>query len=283
MTTLLLDGKWNVRDEALSCKGIAGLNKVIEAGSGWIPAKVPGEIHLDLMRAGRLDEPLASLNAKESRWPEKRSWWFARSFRASEELLAHERQQLVFDGLDLHAQVFLNGILLGEANNAFVPWVFDVRHAIRKGTNSLVVRLTAGADLVPKTLRPQAASKKTEVYGGRMKFPGISHLRKPQFTYGWDWVDALPNIGIWRGVKIEAHSGVVPHDLHLNTQIEQTDVFLNTEVIVENLHPWSEQTGRMELTITPPSGKKTTHNVCFNAQVGRSTLTCRLKLPDPQL
>ena len=23
--------------------------------------------------------------------------------------------------------------------------------------------------------------------------------RKPQFSYGWDWVDSLPNIGIWRG------------------------------------------------------------------------------------
>ena len=283
MMTLSLDGKWKVRDEALSCKGTAGLSRATDACSDWMPAKVPGEIHLDLMRAGRLEEPLVSLNAKESRWPEKRAWWFVKSFRVSEEILTHERQQLVFDGLDLYAQVFLNGRLLGETKNAFVPWVFDVRHAIRKGTNSLVVRLTVGAELAPKALRPQAAAKKPEVYGGRMKFPGISHVRKPQFTYGWDWVDALPNIGIWRGARLEAHSGMVLHDVHLDTQLDQTDVFLDAQVIVENLHPWSEQTGRMELTITPPSGKKITHRERFSAQVGRSTLACRLKIPNPQL
>ncbi|MFT5433037.1 MAG: beta-mannosidase, partial [Myxococcota bacterium] len=82
METLSLNGKWKVRDEPLSCKGIGGLRRTVEADSRWIPASVPGEIHLDLLRAGVIDEPLISLNAKESRWPEKRSWWFVRTFRA---------------------------------------------------------------------------------------------------------------------------------------------------------------------------------------------------------
>ena len=33
--------------------------------------------------------------------------------------LQHERQELVFDGLDLYAQVFLNGKLVGEAVECF--------------------------------------------------------------------------------------------------------------------------------------------------------------------
>ena len=281
MITISLDGKWKVRDETLSCRGVAGLNRATKARSGWMPAKVPGEIHLDLMRSGRLDEPLISLNAKKSRWPEKRSWWFVKTFKVPASFLMHERQELVFDGLDLYAQVFLNGTLLGEAKNAFVPWNFDMRHVIRKGTNTLVVRLTAGAELSPKTLRPKTDSK--DVYGGRMKFPGISHLRKPQFTYGWDWVDALPNIGIWRGVSLKAHSGIVLHDIHLDTQMDKKTVFLDAKVVVENLHPWSERPGKMEMTITPPSGRKITNTVSLAAQVGRSTLAFRLKIPNPQL
>ena len=35
----------------------------------------------------------------------------------------------MFDGLDLYAQVFLNGVFLGQAQNAFVPHAFDVRQA----------------------------------------------------------------------------------------------------------------------------------------------------------
>ena len=282
MINISLDGKWKVKDETLSCKNITGLKKITKTRSGWLPAIVPGEIHLDLMRAGRLDEPLVGLNARESRWPEKRSWWFVKSFEITASFIKHERQQLVFDGLDLYAQVFLNGTLIGESKNAFVPCVFDVNQKIRKGKNILVVRLTSGAELLPKALRPKAANKK-DIYGERMKFPGINHLRKPQFTYGWDWVDALPNIGIWRGVHLEAHSGIVLHDVNLDTQIEKNDVLLNSKVIIENLHPWSERNGNMELIITSPSKKKIIHKINFDAQVGRSTLACKLKIPNPQL
>ena len=122
--------------------------KIKKARSGWIAARVPGEIHLDLMRAGQMEEPLVSTNAWECRWPEKKSWWYRMHFDATAAFLEQERQQLVFDGLDLHAQVFLNDTLIGEAKNAFVPAVFDVRHRLEKGRNDLVVRLTAGAELV---------------------------------------------------------------------------------------------------------------------------------------
>ena len=155
MISKSLDGKWKVRDESLSCKGLAGLRRVRKTRSGWIPARVPGEIHLDLMRAGRMEEPLFSLNARKSRWPEKRSWWFKRTFKVPASFLKHERQQIVFDGLDLYAQVFLNGTFVGEASNAFVPHAFDVRHVVRKGNNTLVVRLTVGAELAPAELQPR--------------------------------------------------------------------------------------------------------------------------------
>ncbi|RLD09791.1 MAG: hypothetical protein DRI44_07670, partial [Chlamydiae bacterium] len=189
---------------------------------------------------------------------------------------------LIFDGLDLYAQVFLNGKLIGESKNAFIPHIFDVRNVIRKGKNTRVVRLTSGAELVPKVLRPKAV-KKRGGYGERMKFPGINLLRKPQFTYGWDWVDALPNIGIWRGVRFEAHSGIILHDIHLDTQIKSEDVFLNAKAIIENLHPWSERAGKMELIITSPSKKKIIYKTSFDAQIGRSTLKCKLKIPSPKL
>ena len=65
-----------------------------------------------------MEEPLISTNAWKCRWPEKKSWWYRTSFRAPATFLEHERQQLIFDGLDLYAQVFLNGELLGEARNA---------------------------------------------------------------------------------------------------------------------------------------------------------------------
>jgi len=275
-----LDGNWKVRDESLSCKGLPGLKKV-KKRSGWMSAMVPGEIHLDLIRAGRMAEPLVGLNTRKSRWPEKRSWWFKTSFKVDASFLKYERQQVVFEGLDLYAQVFLNDTLVGEAKNAFVPQVFDVRHVLGKGVNTLVVRLTVGAELAPAEFQPRPPDK--TVYGARGKFRGLPHLRKPSFCYGFDWVDALPNIGIWRGVRIEGHSGIVLRDVRLDTRIEGKAVFLDANIIVENLHAWSERAGLLDLVVASPDDKKITHKVTLSAQVGRSPIAFRLKIPKPRL
>jgi beta-mannosidase len=280
--TIDLNGNWKVRPESLSCRGEKGLLKIKKARSGWIAARVPGEIHLDLMRAGQMEEPLVSTNAWECRWPEKKSWWYRMHFDATAAFLEQERQQLVFDGLDLHAQVFLNDTLIGEAKNAFVPAVFDVRHRLEKGRNDLVVRLTAGAELVPEELKPMSGDRR-QVYGTRAKFPGISRLRKPQFSYGWDWVDALPNIGIWRGVRLEGHSGVVLRDVRLDTLMHGDSTLIQMETIVENLHPWSERPCVLELTIRPPKGRKIIRKLPISVQVGRSPVESFIEIPDPQL
>jgi len=277
MKTLWLNGKWRVRDAPLSCIGVSGLAQVVGKRAGWMTARVPGEIHLDLIAAGRMEEPLVSLNAKKSRWVEKRSWWFTKTFEVPISFRRHERQQIVLDGLDLHAQVFLNGELLGEAKNAFVAHAFDVRHRLKK-KNRLVVRLTSGEELVPEALQLKGADRRK-----RQQFAGISHLRKPQFTYGWDWVDVLPNIGIWRGVHLEGHSGIVLDDVRITTRLGEGDVSLDALIAIDNLHPWQERHGHLTLTVKPPKGKSSSVKVPLRAQVGRSTVRCRLPIPDAQL
>ena len=210
-----LNGTWQVRPEAMACAGEAGLAQVRQEREGWIPARVPGEIHLDLIRAGQMPEPAVGANMPKCRWPETKSWWYRTTFELGATFLRHERQRLVFDGVDLYAQVFVNGKLAGETANAFVLAEFDVKPFLQAGRNELVVRLTAGSELAPDDTppgqgqQPRAPSSATggaipnpiregDPYGHRI-WAGRKWLRKPQFSYGWDWVDALPNIGIWRG------------------------------------------------------------------------------------
>ena len=277
MRTLNLAGKWKVRDMPLACKGASGLKRVTKTRSGWLPAKVPGEIHLDLMRAGCMEEPLLSLNAKKSRWPEKRSWWFTRSFEVTSPFLQHECQQLVFEGLDLYAQVFLNGEFVGESKNAFVPCILDVRHRLKR-RNKLVVRLTSGEEMVDESLRLKGSDREK-----RQAFRGISHLRKPQFTYGWDWVDVLPNIGIWRAVRLEGHSGITLHDVSFNTRLHDGAASLDVSTVVENLHPWSERSGEVVVSLAPPKGRALKRRLKLAAPVGRSTVQTRFDIPKPKL
>ena len=300
MLSLPLDGRWEVRPEGLDCIGERGCADVAAKVEGWLPAEVPGEVHLDLIRAGQMPEPSVGTNAPQCRWPETKSWWYRTSFEADAELLASERQQLVFEGLDLYTQVFLNGRLVGEAANAFVPAVLDAKPFLAKGRNELVLRLTAGSELAEDDTppgqgqperRPSAAAdgsipnpaREGDPYGHRM-WAGRKWLRKPQFSYGWDWVDALPNIGIWRGVRLEGHSHAVLDDLRLDTVVHGSQVYLELEAIVENLHPWSDRQCALSLEVRGPDGGAVlTRRYELGAQPGRTPVRDLLEVPDPQL
>ena len=299
MQSILLDGVWSVRPEPHACTGEAGLADVLQKQTGWLPAQVPGEIHLDLMRAGEMPEPTVSTNMPECRWPESKSWWYRTTFALDNHFTTHERQELVFDGLDLSAQVFVNGKLAGEAANAFVPAVFDVKRFLRTGENELVLRLTAGSELAKDATPPGQGQpwKPNSAESGDIPNPiregdleghrnwaGRKWLRKPQFTFGWDWVDALPNIGIWRSVHLEGRTHAVLRDLRLDTLLEGGRVLLEMAAIVENLHPWSERACELVLEIQPPDGGSLIRRrYSVAAQPGRNIVEDRIEIPAAKL
>ncbi|MDI7276351.1 MAG: hypothetical protein QME94_10255, partial [Anaerolineae bacterium] len=108
-----------------------------------IPGQVPGEVHLDLVRAGLLAEPTIGLNCLAARWVEETMWYYRRTFTAPA-LAAGEHAQLVFECLDLAATIYLNGQEVGRHANAFYPCRIDVSTALREGENTLVVLVEAG-------------------------------------------------------------------------------------------------------------------------------------------
>jgi beta-mannosidase len=324
MHTILLNGTWSVRPAAFTCAGEAGLAEVLGSAEDWLPAEVPGEVHLDLMRAGQMDDPSVSTHMPDCRWPETKSWWYRTTFDIGDGFLAYERQALVFDGLDLNADVFVNGRLAGEAADAFVPARFDVRGLVRPGANELVVRLTAGSELARDetspgqghAFRPNSAAEgaipnpmgrayfpsvapelQDDAAGaipdtlessasltGHRIWPGRKWLRKPQFTYGWDWVDALPNIGIWRDVHLEGRSHAILFDLRLDTVLDGDAVWLELEAVIENLHPWGERACALVLAIQPPDAAAAIERRYeLSAPPGRMPLRDVIEIPEPQL
>ena len=59
----------------------------------------------------------------------------------------------MFDGLDLYAQVYVNGKLAGEAQDAFVPAGIDVKGLLQAGKNELA-RFRAEADIIARLQHP---------------------------------------------------------------------------------------------------------------------------------
>jgi beta-mannosidase len=241
MHSISLDGTWSVRPETYALTGEAGLTHVIQQADGWLPAQVPGEIHLDLIRAGQMPEPSVGTNMPECRWPETKAWWYRTTFTV--DAFWPERQTGV-RRLDPTPRSSSTA-LAGEAVNAFVPAVFikppsPQRERARapppgpraKDGAPHPEQTLASIKAVPKSNPPQPG----DLTGHRL-WGGRKWLRKAQFSYGWDWVEALPNIGVWRSVHLEGRSGVTLPDLRLDTLLEGGQVRLELAAAFDNRTP----------------------------------------------
>ncbi len=80
------------------------------AEEGWLPAKVPGDVHLDLLANKKIDDPFFRDNESKLQWIEKASWEYRSTFDVPATLLTHKNVDLVFEGLDAACDVSVNGV-----------------------------------------------------------------------------------------------------------------------------------------------------------------------------
>ncbi|MGQ9462742.1 MAG: beta-mannosidase [Candidatus Fervidibacter sp.] len=169
-------------------------------------AQVPGVVHLDLTRAGKLPDPFYRLNELAVRWVEELEWWYRRDFEVASEFLKHDAIELVFHGLDTVATIWLNGEGLGEVDNMFIPHRFDVKSLVCEGLNTLVVKFRSPTRVAEGRER-DFGTLHSSFYSAR------PYLRKAQYSFGWDWGPRLPTSGIWRSVELCAYNAACVRNL----------------------------------------------------------------------
>jgi beta-mannosidase len=198
LQSLDLSGTWQLRWADGQRGRLEYANRDEVDAARCIEATVPGEVHLDLWRAGLIADPYVGANCLAARWVEEHLWAYRREFDApAEALKGGARAWLVFEGLDLVATILLNGQEVGRHNNSFYPCRVDVTGKFREGRNVLAVHLDSGLWDV--------SDKPAEGY---LMFPDQRlhkrhWLRKPQCQFGWDWSTRLINVGIHKPVRLE--------------------------------------------------------------------------------
>ncbi|HEX2999409.1 MAG TPA: glycoside hydrolase family 2 protein [Armatimonadota bacterium] len=177
--------------------------------SAWLDIAVPGDVNATLVAAGRMPDPRFGDNARRCYWVTGREWWYRLEFSAAA-LGDSPCTELCLDGVDGHADLYLNGEKLGRMENAFRSYRFDVRGKLRHDApNVLLVRFVA-IDAV------MGGPRQDELAGWRDQ---RTSMRKPQFSFGWDWSLPLPSIGIAGGVWLEQHAGPRLLDVSMQTLI----------------------------------------------------------------
>ena len=202
----------------------------------WRPAQVPGTVHQDLINHKQLPDPFYGINEQKIQWVENEDWEYRTAFTVTPEQLKRDDAQLVFEGLDTYADVYLNGALLLKADNMFVGYTIPVKSQLRIGENLLHIYFHSP---IQQTL-PQYNSN-------GFNYPADNdhhdkHLsifsRKAPYSYGWDWGIRMVTSGIWRPVTIRFYDAASISDYHIK-QLALTDQLANlsNELEINNILP----------------------------------------------
>lgn len=175
-----LNGSWSLRRDD---------------GKQVLQGSVPGYVQTAMLESGLL----RSLEDESIQWISEHDWVYSSPFF---DVPMHMREQskleLVFEGLDTYATVYVNGVEVLKADNYFRTWRVDVKEHLYPSNNFIEVHLASPFVQGDSLLKTQAHPLPGE---------GIRAVaRKPQYHYGWDWGPKITPMGIHGAVRLEAWS-----------------------------------------------------------------------------
>ncbi|WP_229260357.1 beta-mannosidase [Duganella alba] len=187
--------------------------------ASWRAAKVPGTVHTDLFANKLIPDPYVGAAEAGLQWIGLADWEYRTRFDAPATALKNARSDLVFDGLDTFAEVWLNGSQLLAADNAFRTWRVPVQGKLRaKGNELRIVLRSPIAKLLPQVqaMPLKLAGNYPSPYGDEPKDAMTGNFaRKPGYHYGWDWGPRYVTAGIWKPVVLQSWAALRIDNLQL--------------------------------------------------------------------
>jgi beta-mannosidase len=142
---------------------------------GWLPARVPGSVLDDLVRAGEAADPYRMRDSLLAEWVPERAWVYRRRVEGP--------GAVRFEGVDHAATVFVDGEEAGRHEGAFTSFEVDV---------------PGGEHVLAVVVHPAPESEPQVGRTSRVR------VHKSRMGYGWDFCPRLVHQGIWRPVTLNA-------------------------------------------------------------------------------
>ncbi|CAK7205393.1 hypothetical protein SEUCBS139899_008164 [Sporothrix eucalyptigena] len=199
-TTVQLADGWRYRIGNTNSNKEA--EKQLDQLSHWTPcASFPSVIQAELLARNIIPDPYIGENERLVQWISEADWEYAVSFPTPADAASRAHVELLLEGLDTYATVTLNGTVIHENTNMFVPARVDVKRLLKTDNteNSLEI-VFRSATAVGNELEAK--------YGARtslMRDKRRMHLRKAQYHWGWDWGPILLTAGPYLPVSLELY------------------------------------------------------------------------------
>lgn len=203
------------------------------------------EIFIDLLDAGIIPDPFLDQNERQVQWVGETDWEYACDFHYIPGQ-NHPRQDLVFDGLDTVATVYLNdGNEILQSTNMFHRHRVDVTGKLRHGPNTLRIvfrsALCYGRELEAK-------------HGRYRAFNGESsrlHVRKAQYHYGWDWGPLLVTCGLSGEIRLESYASRIDNvfiDAQVSDDLQRASMHVSFDATLD-------QDVSVDIAVVAPNGE----------------------------
>jgi beta-mannosidase len=195
--TLMMLTKANSQEVELSWQIFHPLKNV------WLELGAKGSVQEAFYRLGELPDPFVEKNEDLYQWMENHQWIFRSRMEVTEEILKADYIDLDFHNVDTYADIYVNDSLIGKTDNAFHPYSFSIKSALKLGVNHFKVVFTS-----PVQYHEEAYSKaKTKLPAPNDGNPiAIApYSRKPQYQFGWDWSLRMNTMGFWKPVVVRAY------------------------------------------------------------------------------
>ncbi|MDR0363924.1 MAG: glycoside hydrolase family 2 protein [Bacteroidales bacterium] len=245
-----------------------------EDGLEWIRATVPGSVHTDLINNKIVPDPYFRGNEDSVQWVSEKIWEYRKRFNANQMLQKYSQIELVFEGIDTHAEIFLNGEPLqvetasGKTDNMFRRWSFDVMNTLQNGDNELLIRFFPSVQY-----NNIEAEKLDYVLPDDRVFS-----RKAPYQFGWDWGPRLVTCGLWKPVYLQGWSYFKIENIQI-VQNKLDDFSANMEVILE-ISAFEEKRFDLELILDE---KTLIVEKDVFLKKGENFITKKFKIDNPEL
>ena len=163
----------------------------------WMPATVPGSVYTDLIANSIIPDPFKNDNEKKVQWVDSSDWIYQHYFFLKQSTLQKKNIDLIFEGLDTYADIYVNDKLVKQADNMFIRWSIPIRNFLHFGQNRISIIFRSAkkiTDSIAKAALPLIRPDNNRLYA-----------RKAQFQFGWDWGPTLINAGIYKNVWIDTY------------------------------------------------------------------------------
>lgn len=229
--TIDLSGEWK----------IASLD-----GKFSLAGTVPGSFFYDLEKSGYWGEHDVFYRENNQNCVEiaNRDFVYSKRFVVPDDFFApHNRIFLEADGLDTIAEIRINGKTVARTENMFRRYRFEVRNYLMPGENDIAIFF---ANTVARIAQLHA---RRPLWNPAHTLDGAVHLRKNHCSFGWDWGPQIPDLGIWRPIRIKAYPGARLKEFHVTQRHLDDKVYLE---FLANLEQCGAAACSLHITLVDP-------------------------------